>query len=57
MCWPWVCFFFSFKDLFILEWEERVQVLIGAEGEGESQVDSVLSAEPKIGLNSMTLRS
>ena len=51
------------KDLFILkEWGE----LVGAEGEGESQADSLLSADPpsppcrppsNTGLDLTTLRS
>jgi len=47
-------FIHFFKDLFILERERMWQ---GAEGEGESQADSLLSAEPSTGLDLRTLRS
>ena len=45
------------KDLFNFFEREREQVRGGSEGERESQADSLLSVEPNIGLDPMTLRS
>ena len=50
-----MCVFFK-KDLFILEGqrERGGQEGVGEEEERESQIDSPLSTEPNMGLNSVT---
>ena len=46
-------FTYLFKDLFILE-RKRVESGGGGKGERESQVDSLLSSEPNMGLDLAT---
>ena len=54
---PWAFFFKDFIYLFEREcprMSKCLQEAIGAEGEGEGQADSALSAEPIAGLNPRT---
>ena len=56
LSWP-NFFYFNFLIYFFREAERESKVGRGAEGEKESQAGSMLSEEPDVGLNPMTLGS